>query len=181
MAGFRLRDLGLELAVRGPPMRVELDRLSFASPAGGTVQAHGALTGSGSARVRLQLDRLATSGLVPPYLRPLVGGTAQGWLAARADLRAPVLRPRGDGPQARSGPARPAAAHDPAGDRVCRPAVAAPEDALLGSLQGVRYQRGTLTVREAAARAFGAQVSASGSLQTRRPGAGRPRPASTPA
>ncbi len=166
VAGFRLRDLALDLGLRTSPLRVGLDRLSFKSPGGGGIEAYGVFSGSGNARLRMQVDRLATGALVPPYLRPLVGGTAQGWLAARADIPRQSFVLEGMEltlERDRRGPL----------PRTIRLFTGAPSgaattgDVLHGSLEGVRYQRGTLSVRRAAASAFGAQVAASLALHTR--------------
>jgi hypothetical protein len=162
-AGFQLRDLGLELGLGGPPMRVALERFSFRAPGGGSVEGRGRLVQSGDARLRITLDQLATGELLPPYLRPLLGGTANGWLAARGDLARQSFVLEGMDlslQRQRRGPL-PRALRLTTGPP---PTARSGEDRLVGSLQGLRYQRGTLRVQRLSASAFGARLSVSATL-----------------
>ena len=80
----------------GSARRRQAGAALLSSPAGGEGRGHRGLDPSGRARFRLRLDRLATRALLPSYLRPLLGGTAHGWIAARGELprtsRASFLR-----------------------------------------------------------------------------------------
>jgi hypothetical protein len=174
-AGFRVRDLGLDLDLAGPPLRVTLDRMSFRAPAGGGVEGRGQLLQSGDTRVRLTVDRLATGELLPPYLRPLLAGTADGWLAARGDLARQSFVLEGMDLQLqrqRRGPL-PSAIRLTTG--VVRPA-ASTEDRLIGRLQSLRYRRGRLSVQRLDATAFGARLTASATLALPSGREGRPVP-----
>jgi hypothetical protein len=178
-AGSRLDDLTLNVELGAPPARLKLERLSFRSPSGGIVEASGGLEPGGSARFRLRLEQLATRALLPPPLRPLLGGTAQGWIAARGDLS---LRPRTSPlrdarfvlqgmdltlTRAEPGPL-PRRVRLFAGKVVAGGGAPDP-DLLLGSVEGVRYERGTLTVQGAAAAFAGAQLTASARIHTESP------------
>ncbi len=83
--GFRIDDLGFDLSMVGPPVRVALDDLRFSAPSGGQVKGTAALEKDGTARLDLSLDRLQTEGVLPPYLRPLLGGQVVGALSLRAN------------------------------------------------------------------------------------------------
>jgi hypothetical protein len=158
----RLLDLGLELTLAGPPLQLVLDRLAFRAPGGGRLETRGQLVQAGDARLRVRIDQLATTQLLPPYLRPLLGGTADGWLAARGDLARGsfVLEGMDLGlRRERRGPL-PHAIQLTTGRAPAQPA----DDRLVGRIEGLRYQGGVLGVRRLDAAAFGARLSGSSTL-----------------
>ena len=163
---YRFLDLQLDLLARGPPYMARLERLSFRSPAGGEVLASGSFDAGKRARLRVQTRGLETGAWLPPSLRPLLGGRAAGWLAARADLatRAAVL----EGldvtlDRDRRGPL-PGRLRLHTGPLARRPD--GPET-LVASLQGVRWRDGRLSIDSLRALAFGGRVDASASLGLR--------------
>ena len=167
----RLEGLELEVTAQGPPYGMVLRHIRFRSPAGGQVEATGAVGAGGNTRLRLRLDQLATEPWLPRYLRPLLGGVASGWLAARGDIRADTLVLEGVDltlARTRRGPLpRRLRLHTGSAPDASPAAGESLGESLVTSLRGARWQRGRLSASGVVAQGFGGRLTADAGLQVR--------------
>jgi hypothetical protein len=178
--GHQVLDLSLEVTAEGPPYRAVLRQIRFRSPGGGQVEAAGALGPYGRTRLRLRLGNVHTAPWLPDYLRPLLGGVASGYLAARGDMRSDNVTLEGlDVALARTrrGPL-PRHFRLHLGAYPVTPPAAAPEESLVASLRGLRWDGGRLALLGLQAEGFGGRMFADAALAVRDP---QRRPLRTPA
>ncbi len=84
-AGMEARDFGVRASVVFDPLKLTIEDLGFASPAGGRFGLTADLAND-RAKARLRFQRFATDPYVPPGLRKLAAGRLAGQIALSADI-----------------------------------------------------------------------------------------------